>query len=481
MLDTHAHIDSDDFSSDLDLVLERAFESGVENIIIPAIEPKRYERLFEVVNSDSRIYCGLGVHPHNANEIVPSVLKYIYDNAEKEERVVAIGEIGLDYYYDFAPKDVQIKGLREQLEIAKSLILPVIIHNRDSDEDLLKVINDAQDGSLKGVFHCFYGDTEFLKKVIDLNFFVSFTGNITFKKFSAAETVKVVDNDKFMLETDSPYMTPVPFRGKRNEPSYVKYVAEKIAEIKNIEIDEVIKMSTNNAKKLFGLLSLIFLMLFLPFNAVSQIDEVYEEEEPTYFKFIGVGPVIGTNTIVEAYTPRPNNVSYEGVIAYGGIVHFGIFDYLILSGSFVHSKNTKLQEQFEDLEPNIHQQIELTANFIANPHSKINLYGFIGPSYLINSYGVPGTLGGGSEFKNSLGVNTGLGFFFNLPINGAGLLTLSAEWKLNFMLNKQNFEYDSRERPELDGGKPNPRYNEPVEVSTFFSIPRINLIFYPKF
>lgn len=475
MIDTHAHIDSDDFKADLPEVLEHSFDAGIENIIIPAIEPKRFDRLLDVVNLDNRLFCGFGIHPHNANEIDSNILKLIYDTAKSEKKVVAIGEIGLDYFYDFALPETQKRGLREQLEIAKDLNLPVIIHNRDSDEDLLTVIKEAQDGNLRGVFHCFYGDMKMLARVLDLNFHVSFTGNITFKKFEATETVKNVPLDRIMLETDSPYMTPVPFRGKRNEPSFVKYVAQKIAEIKNIEIDEVIKMTTDNAKKFFGIMSLLITMLVIPVTVFSQdtnIDDEYYDDEPTYYKFIGFGPLIGSNTIVAAFTPRPNNVSYEGLLAYGGTVHFGILDYLIISGSYVFSKNTKLQEQFKDLEPNIHQQIELTANFIANPHSKINLYGFVGPSYLLNDYGAPG---GGTESKNSLGINTGLGFFFNIPISGAGVLTISAEWKLNFMLAEQNFDYDSREKPT------SPLLNTPVVVSTFFSIPRMNLVFYPQF
>lgn len=474
MIDTHAHIDADDFAEDLNEVISRSFDSGLENIIIPAIEPKRFDNLLEIANSDHRIYCGMGVHPHNAKEINPDILKLVYDTAKNNKKVVAIGEIGLDYYYDFAPKEVQIRGLREQLEIAKDLNLPVIIHNRESDDDLLKTIDQAQDGSLRGVFHCFYGNTEMLKKVIDMNFLVSFTGNVTFKKFDALETVKEVAMDKFMLETDSPYMTPVPFRGKRNEPSYVKYVAQKIAEIKNIEIEEVIKMTTSNAKKFFGIFSIMMIFVASSFFAYSQTDdEYYDEYKPTpYNKLIGFGPVIGANTIVESFNPRPNNVSYEGLLALGGIVHYGLTDYIILSGSYTYSKNTKLQDNFIDLSPNIHQSIELSANFIVNPYGKINLYGFAGPSFLLNEYGIPG---GGSQDKNHLGINTGLGFFFNIPISGAGLLTLSAEWKLNFMLGTQNFDYDSRERIT------SPLYSTPVEISTFFSIPRMNLIFYPSF
>ncbi len=476
MIDTHAHIDSVDFDNDRLEVLDRAFNGGVESIIIPAIEPRRFDSLFDVCRLSDKIYCGLGIHPHNAKEIDSSILNEIYDLAKNDKKVVAIGEIGLDYYYDFAPVDVQKKGFRDQLEIAKDLGLPVIVHNRDSDEDLLEIVSNAQDGNLRGVFHCFYGNEDMLAKVLDLNFNVSFTGNVTFKKFDALEAVNNVPMDRFMIETDSPYMTPVPYRGKRNEPSYVKYVAGKIAEIKNIEIDEVIKMTTQNAKKFFGILSFLLMFVFSSLSSYTQDGEIddqyYDEEEPlqaTYNKTFGIGPVFGSNTIVESFTPRPNNISYEGLFAFGGIVHYSLTDYLILSGSYVYSKNTKLQEEFDNLEPNTHRQIELSANFLVNPHGKINLYGFVGPSYLLNSYGNPS---GGVEERNSLGINTGLGFFFNIPIQGAGLITISAEWKLDFMLSKQKFDYDSR----LPKGK---QENNPVEVSTFFSIPRVNLIFYP--
>jgi TatD DNase family protein len=474
LIDTHAHIDADDFDDDRIDVIERAFDAGLESIIIPAIEPKRFDKLIKTTELTNNIYFGIGVHPHNAKEVDKLVLNEVYDIAKSNSKAVAIGEIGLDYYYDFAPKDVQKKSFRDQLEIAKDLNLPVIVHNRESDDDLIQIITEAQDGKLKGVLHCFSRNAEFLQKAINLNFIVSFTGNVTFKKFDSNETVLNVPNDKFMIETDSPYMTPVPFRGKRNEPSYISYVAKKIAEIKNIELSEVIKMTNENAKKIFGILNLLLIMVLFPAITFSQNDDQYYDDEPevaTYNKLFGFGPVIGSNTIVESFTPRPNNVSYEGMVAYGGTIHYGLFDYLIISGSYVYSQNKKIQEKFPDLQPNTHRQIELTANFIVNPHGKINLYGFVGPSYLMNSYGSPG---GGLEERNNFGINTGLGFYFNLPISGAGLFTLSAEWKLDFMLGSQKFDYDSR----LDPGK---QEGNPVEITTFFSVPRMNLIFYPEF
>jgi len=477
LIDTHAHIDSNDFDADRDEVIHRSFDSGVTDIIIPAIEPMKFENLIRLGDSYSKIKIGMGIHPHNAKEIDSVTLNEIYDEAKKNPKVLAIGEIGLDYYYDFAPVEVQKRGFRDQLEIAKELDLPVIIHNRDSDEDLLSILEEAQDGKLKGVLHCFSGNVEFLNKALALDLLVSFTGNVTFKKFDSIDMIKSVPLNKFMLETDSPYMTPVPFRGKRNEPKFVKLIAEKIAEIKSIDIKEVINMTTENAKRLFRIA--LFLTVLMPIMVYAQYNESddeyyddYESKKPAYAKTLGFGPVLGTNTIVESFPKRENynsSISYEGLLAYGGIAHYGLYDYFILSASYVYSKNTKLQEKFENLEPNTHTQVELTANFIVNPNGVINLYGFVGPSYLINSYGSPS---GGIEDRSNMGINTGLGFFFNFPISGAGLITLSAEWKLNFMLGSQSFDYDSR----LPQGK---QEGNPVEISTFFSIPRINLIFYP--
>lgn len=474
MIDTHAHIDAPEFENDLDEVIVRTFESGLEAVIIPATEPARFQRIFDICCNNDKIFCSLGIHPHNADEINSQILNEIYDYSKSNNKIVGIGEIGLDYFYDFAPKNVQQKGFREQLEIAKSLNKPVIVHNRESTDDLIKIIEEAQDGSLRGVLHCFYGDLNFLKKAIDLNFNVSFTGNITFKKFDQQEVIKEVPVDRFMIETDSPYMTPVPFRGKRNEPSFVKYVAEKISEIKKIEIGEIINMTTQNAKKFFGLFALIFVFALFANSAIAQDnnDDIYYEEEAenAYKKNIGLGFLVGTNTIVESFTPRPQTVSYEGMIAYGGLIQYSPIEYVIVGASYVYSKNTKIHEIYEFIEPNTHQVLELTGNFIVNPHSRINLYAMLGPNLHMNSYGKPE---GGIDTKTQIGINTGMGFIINIPISDAGILALSAEWKLNFLLGTLNLDYDTRKPPTE-------QKNNPVEINTFFSIPRLNVVFFPN-
>jgi len=179
MIDTHAHIDAEEFDEDRNEVIERSFAEGLEAIIIPAIEPKRFDSTIAVAQMHEKIYVAMGIHPHNSSIVSEHDYKKIYDFSNRE-KVVAIGEIGLDYYYDFSPVYSQKKVFRRQLQMAKELDLPVIIHNRDSEDDLLQIFEDEQDGTLRGVLHCFYGSRDYLEKALDLGLYVSFTGNVTF-------------------------------------------------------------------------------------------------------------------------------------------------------------------------------------------------------------------------------------------------------------------------------------------------------------
>lgn len=491
MIDTHCHIDTERFFDDWREVLDRAEAAGVEAFIVPAIEPGTFDRLFEVVGQDKRLYCGIGVHPHNAKEVDESVLERI-NNLSKHPKVVAIGEIGLDYFYDFAPKDVQIDAFRKQIEIAKKQNLPIIVHNRDSDEDLLNVLEKEQNGDLKGVLHCFSGDVNMMKKSIDLGFHVSFTGNITFKKTDLTDVVKETPMERILLETDSPWMAPIPHRGKRNEPMNVRYVAEKISEIKTIPINEVIKMTTDNAKKLFKLFVFFVLFTFAAGIAVSQgtttiYDDDYEkyaEEEDIYDlypKTFGIGPVFGTNTIVETYN-NGQDISYEGILAVGGLLNYRLLKYLTLSASYTYSKNSKLSEKFA-VDPNTHQSIELSSFWSPNPNGRVNFYGIAGFSYLMNKYGrrlynVDNPLGRKLfEYDNQFGMNTGVGFNINVDLGYAGIMAVMAEWRLNFVLAKTKLNFD----PRYDPAKEPDRHNKKTEISTFYSIPRLAIVWYPKF
>jgi TatD DNase family protein len=477
LIDTHAHIDTEAFDDDRDDVIRRARDTGVEALIIPAIEPEHFNRVLEVAGKYENIYCAMGVHPHNANEVDDRVLNLIEENC-KNEKVVAIGEIGLDYYYDFAPKDVQRKAFTEQLQLAKNHNLPVIVHNRDSDDDLMEIIKNEQDGRLKGVLHCFSGDVKMLNQALDLGLLVSFTGNVTFKKSTLGEIIENTPTDKMMLETDSPYLTPVPFRGKRNEPAYVKYVAEKIAEIKNISINEVIEMTTENAKKLFGLtfiLLFIFSLSILSTSFAFAQDDYEDEEEIEYVtpypKGLGIGFDVGTNTIVETqyYQGLDKSISYEGIFFWGGSISWSVFDFMMLEATYNYSKNTKIIEKSNNqLGPNIHQVLELTSQWIANPHSKVNFYGVLGLSFFYNTLndGRPGL-----ETKDTpVGFNFGMGFKVNIPIASVMLVTPYLEWRLNWAPAKvKGITY-------WDPGSVIP---VEIESTKFFSMPRFGIMIYP--
>jgi TatD DNase family protein len=501
LIDTHAHIDTDAFDEDrLDLI-QRAKDNNLEYIIIPAISPKDFARVIEVTNLDNMIKCGMGVHPHNALEYNQQVEEDIVEFAKNYKSVVAIGEIGLDYYYDFAPKDVQKNVLISQLRIAKKLDLPVIIHNRESDQDLIEILEAEQDGTLKGVLHCFSSDLQMLDKAQNLGFHISYTGNITYKKSTLADIVAATANDRIMIETDSPFMSPVPMRGKRNEPANVLKVAEKISEIKNISLEEIIKMTNDNAKKLFKLMC--FMLTFLALAQFAQAQDrdengdLIEEQkietiENPYKKGLGFGGFIGVNTIVETQyvtdTTLENGVlvpgksgerplSYEGLMSFGGSIHYGVLEYMWLEAAYFYSKNQKIADNAANanppyyIQPNIHQGIELTALFTPNPTKRVNVFGSIGATYFMNSYN------GVSSSK--MGMNFSIGFLANLYHGDWGLITAQAQWRLNFSFGKETVQYQYRNLDATD--KEHPYYLKNVEITSFFSIPRFGISFYPKF
>lgn len=481
MIDTHAHLDVEHFDEDRAEVIKRAFDSGLEYIIIPAIEEKYFDNVIKLAESDDRLFCSMGAHPHNANEVTDDTLEKIRE-LSRHQKVVAIGEIGLDYHYDFSPPETQIQVFRDQLHIAKQENLPIIVHNRESDDDMIRILKEEQDGRLRGVLHCFSSDEETLEQAISLGFHVSFTGNITFKKTPLEGVVKAAPLDKIMIETDSPYMTPHPNRGKRNEPSYVKFVAEKIAEFKSISIEEVISMTSKTAKELFKLsvLSLLFLFSFGILSAQNDEDEYfdYEEEEEEfvhpYPKTIGIAPFLfGTNTIVDTYylqdIDQDKDITFEGIAAYG----FGLFyvplDYMFLEANYFYSKNMTLVEKYNTpenpVEPNYHSVIELSTHWTPNPYSRISVFGTIGGTLFLNSYdGVSST---------AYGINTGIGFYGNIGTS-FGTINLLAEWRLDFALGRNEYIFIEK-APNGDIKREN------VEATSFFSIPRFGIVWYPKF
>ncbi len=253
LFDTHAHLNAVQYDEDLQEVIQRAQDEGVSHIVVVGFDRPTIERAMELTEEYDFIYAAVGWHPVDAIDMTEEDLQWIKELAS-HPKVVAIGEMGLDYYWDKSPKEVQKEVFRKQIALAKEVKLPIIIHNRDATADIVQILKEENAAEVGGIMHCFSGSVEVAKQCIDMNFYISLGGPVTFKNAKKAkEVAKEIPLDRLLIETDCPYLTPHPFRGKRNEPSYVKYVAEQIAELKEITVEEVAKATTENAKKLFGI------------------------------------------------------------------------------------------------------------------------------------------------------------------------------------------------------------------------------------
>ncbi len=252
-IDTHAHLFFPNFNGEVDQIIERAHAAGVESIIVPATNLASSTQAIELAEKYDSIYAAVGIHPHDTKEWDDSLLKNIEDLSQ-HEKVVAIGEIGLDYYYDFSPKDVQLHAFEEQVDLAIEIDLPVIIHNRQANDDVMKIVRKYKNTPFRAQFHCFAGSISDARELIELRHYISFPGNVTFKKAdNIRKVLSRVDLDSLLLETDSPFMTPVPHRGHRNEPSYIPLIADKIAEVHNLTVEDVARSTSYNAFRLFGI------------------------------------------------------------------------------------------------------------------------------------------------------------------------------------------------------------------------------------
>lgn len=256
-IDTHAHLNYPDIQNEIDDILHRAEDAGIEYIIVPATDYNSSLDVIELVQKHKILYGAVGIHPTELAGFSENQLHKI-DELAQSEKICAIGEIGLDYYWKPYDKALQHHVLKAQIQIAAARNLPVILHNRESSEDLMKIITEfTSNNNLKGQFHSFSGDETMAQKCIEMDFYISFTGNLTYKPnentLTAYKIVKNTAPGHLLLETDTPYLPPVPYRGKRNEPSYVINTAQKIAELKGITIEDIGRQTTLNAKKLFGL------------------------------------------------------------------------------------------------------------------------------------------------------------------------------------------------------------------------------------
>ena len=249
--DSHSHYDDERFDADRDEILSSMNENGVSNIINVASDiPSSYSSI-KIAEKYDFIYASVGVHPHEVKDMSESSLDEIR-NLSNHEKVVAIGEIGLDYYYDHSPRDEQKYWFKKQMDLAYELKLPVIIHSRDAMEDTINICKESK--IVGGIIHCFSGSAESAKIFLDLGYHISFAGPITFKNSkNLPKVAEIVPWDRILIETDCPYMAPEPHRGKRNSSLFIKHTAEAIAKIKGVDIDFVAKATSDNAKKLFSI------------------------------------------------------------------------------------------------------------------------------------------------------------------------------------------------------------------------------------
>ena len=248
LIDTHAHLTS---LEDLSGALERARENGIEKIIAISSDLPSSESTISICESHDHVFAAVGIHPHAAETLNVDVIKGI-EKLSKEPKTVAIGETGLDYYYMNSDKDEQIDSLIEHINLARRVDLPLVIHVRDADRDLMEVLRNEQISDRTGVIHCFTGNYETACNYLDLGFYISFSGIATFKKSEEIrDAAKKIPDDRILIETDSPYLAPVPFRGKKNEPAYVKYVAEALARVRGVSVEEIAEITAENARELF--------------------------------------------------------------------------------------------------------------------------------------------------------------------------------------------------------------------------------------
>ena len=253
LFDSHAHYNDERFNEDRDNILSSMPENNVGLIMNSCSSLDEVPQIFEICEKFPFVYASVGIHPHEVENVTESDMDTLKEYA-KNPKVKAIGEIGLDYYYDFSPRDIQKKWFARQVEVAKELKMPVIIHDRDAHKDCMDILRDCRVNETGGVFHCYAGSVEMAKEILDWGMYIAFGGSLTFKNsVRPVEVAKYVPLDRIVIETDCPYLTPVPHRGKRNSTLYIHYVAEKLAEIRGMSAKEIEDITYENAKRCFGM------------------------------------------------------------------------------------------------------------------------------------------------------------------------------------------------------------------------------------
>ncbi len=251
LVDSHAHLDMPEFKKDLEEVIQRAKDSGVQYIFTVGTEKEDWDQTLKISHRYSFLYAILGIHPHYAMKVdleTYSILRTLC----KDEKVRAVGEIGLDFFRNLSPKEVQLKRFREQIGLAKELGLPIVVHDREAHQETLEILKSERAKECGGIIHCFSGDYEMAKACIDMGFYISIPGSITFRNAGGLrEVVEKIPLDVLLVETDAPFLAPEPFRGKRNEPAFVQFTAQKVSEVKKIPFEKVAEATSENALRVF--------------------------------------------------------------------------------------------------------------------------------------------------------------------------------------------------------------------------------------
>ncbi|MFO7263364.1 MAG: hydrolase TatD [Bacillaceae bacterium G1] len=254
LIDTHAHLDDRKFAADLPQVIQRALDAGVKTIVNIGYNRDSIRSTLALTKQWPFIYAAVGCHPTDADEYDEEMERWLEQLVRQEDKVVAIGEVGLDYHWDTVPRDVQEAVFRRQIALAKRLGMPLIIHNREADDDTVRILEEEGAAEVGGIMHCFAGDWAMAERCLAMNFYIGLGGLVTFKNApQTKEVARRVPLDRLVLETDAPYMTPVPYRGKRNESSFVRYVAEAIAQLRGMTVQELAQVTTANARRLLGI------------------------------------------------------------------------------------------------------------------------------------------------------------------------------------------------------------------------------------
>jgi TatD DNase family protein len=253
LVDSHCHLDFPDFASELDAVMARAGAAGVGHVVTISTRVRRHGQVLAIAERFPNVTCSVGTHPHHAQEELDVTAADLIERA-RHAKVVAIGEAGLDYHYDFSPRAAQEHGFRAHIAAARATGLPLVIHSREADDDTARILEEeAGQGAFKAVLHCFTGGPELARRALALGHFISFTGIVTFKNSGdLREIAKNVPADRFLIETDAPYLAPLPYRGKRNEPAYVAEIAKVLAAVRGVVVEEIARQTTENFFRLFS-------------------------------------------------------------------------------------------------------------------------------------------------------------------------------------------------------------------------------------